>query len=430
MIFLEKIKSLKNKKLLVNLFWSFFGQVLPLLAALICIPILVNQLGDERFGFLSIAWVLIGYFSLFDFGLGRSLTYIVAKKNAKGECPFLIINTAMIFLLMISAFVFVFFTFFSGSIISGFLNVSTSFSDEAVTATRILSAGLPFVILTIGLRGVLEAYQRFKSISLITIPCGILLFVAPVLVSFFSTSMIHILFSLVLVRIIQFAFFYINVKKMVDFSFLGRGNKQELKGLLVFGGWMTVTNIVSPLMVNMDRLLIGAKIAVNAVSHYVVPFDLITKLLVLPSAASGVLFPEFSRRIAKRQMEEAGSLLKKSIILIGLTLFFPLCFVYIFAFEILSIWISPAFAVHGYQVLKIMSIGVFLNGLAYIPFAFVQGAGRSDLTAKFHVAELIIYAPILILMIEHFGILGAAYSWCFRVGLDLLMLLFISFRST
>ncbi len=34
----------------------------------------------RRFGILSLAWVVIGYFSFFDFGIGKALTKIIAEK--------------------------------------------------------------------------------------------------------------------------------------------------------------------------------------------------------------------------------------------------------------------------------------------------------------------------------------------------------------
>jgi hypothetical protein len=46
------------------------GQVLPLAVGLVTIPRLLHMLGVERFGALSVIWVLIGYFdeNLFFFG--------------------------------------------------------------------------------------------------------------------------------------------------------------------------------------------------------------------------------------------------------------------------------------------------------------------------------------------------------------------------
>ncbi len=57
---------------------NLVGQVLPLAIGLVVIPILVRDLGVERFGVLALIWLIVGYFSLFDFGLGKAITLVVA----------------------------------------------------------------------------------------------------------------------------------------------------------------------------------------------------------------------------------------------------------------------------------------------------------------------------------------------------------------
>src|SRR5260370_28266184 len=56
-----------------------------MIVAVFCIPVLIRGLGKDRFGVLTLAWALIGYASLFDLGLGRALTQLVAKKLGAGE---------------------------------------------------------------------------------------------------------------------------------------------------------------------------------------------------------------------------------------------------------------------------------------------------------------------------------------------------------
>src|SRR5438552_12548486 len=77
---------LTSGRLLVrNTVWNLVGGGAPMVVAIFCIPILIRGLGKERFGVLTLAWALIGYASLFDLGLGRALTQLVAKKLGRGE---------------------------------------------------------------------------------------------------------------------------------------------------------------------------------------------------------------------------------------------------------------------------------------------------------------------------------------------------------
>ena len=64
--------------------YNLLGNGVPLLAAAVAIPYLLTSLGNEKFGLLALIWSLIGYFGLFDFGVGRALTYEVSRK--KDEC--------------------------------------------------------------------------------------------------------------------------------------------------------------------------------------------------------------------------------------------------------------------------------------------------------------------------------------------------------
>ena len=76
-------KLTQGRLLARNTVWNLGGQVAPLVVAIFAIPPLIKGLGTDRFGVLTLAWVVIGYFSLFDLGLGRALTKLVAGQEGK-----------------------------------------------------------------------------------------------------------------------------------------------------------------------------------------------------------------------------------------------------------------------------------------------------------------------------------------------------------
>jgi O-antigen/teichoic acid export membrane protein len=187
--------------------------------------------------------------------------------------------------------------------------------------------------------------------------------------------------------------------------------------MLGFGGWMTVTNIVSPVMVYMDRFFIGSVLGLAAVAYYVTPYEIITKLLVIPGALVGVLFPMFSASLAGDRAQ-ATELFRRSVRWVFLALYPLVLVTTIFADDGLRLWLSVDFSGNGAAVLQWLAAGVLINSLAFIPFAFVQGAGRPDLTAKLHLAELPIYLLLLWLFMHQWGIVGAAAAWTLRVAID------------
>src|SRR3954466_7987365 len=68
-----------------NAAWNLITQCAPLAVAFVTIPVLIAGIGTDRFGVLTLAWITLGYFSLFDLGLGRALTKLVADALGRGE---------------------------------------------------------------------------------------------------------------------------------------------------------------------------------------------------------------------------------------------------------------------------------------------------------------------------------------------------------
>ena len=80
----SQFQNLTSGQLLArNTIYSLIGQGAPLLVAVFAIPQLIKGLGTDRFGILTLAWMVLSYFSLFDLGLGRALTQLVAEKLGK-----------------------------------------------------------------------------------------------------------------------------------------------------------------------------------------------------------------------------------------------------------------------------------------------------------------------------------------------------------
>jgi len=71
-------------------------------------------------------------------------------------------------------------------------------------------------------------------------------------------------------------------------------------------------------------------------------------------------------------------------------------------------------------VLVIVS-GLMIASLAYLPFIITQSRGRADLTAKLHLIEVIPVLTATWLLAKHYGLIGLAYAWLFRVSLDFIL---------
>jgi len=308
------------------------------------------------------------------------------------------------------------------------LNVSAALQRETLQSSWLLALSIPFVITTAGLRGLLEAHQRFGLVNWLRVPMGVLTFSGPLLVLPFSRSLVPVVATLVVGRIAAWAaHLLLCMRVLPEFGRSIVWERSAVSPLLRFGGWMTVSNVVGPLMVTLDRFLIGALVSMTAVTYYATPYELVTKFLVLPGALAGVMFPAFSASFTQDR-ERTALLYNRSVKSLFLTLFPTVLCTVALAKDGLTLWLGPEFAQHSYRVLQVLAVGVFINSAAYAPTALLHGVGRPDLTATLHIIELPLYLVSLWWLIGTRGIEGAAFAWSARIAVDALFLFALAKR--
>lgn len=414
-----------------NVIWNLLGTGAPLIVGLFSIPMLIEGLGVERFGILTLAWMVVGYFSLFDLGISRALTKLVAERLGNGqleEIPALI-WMAMLLMLALGILGAIIAAGCSHFLVASVLNIPVELQAETLNGFYLLAISIPIVISTAGLRGVLEAHQRFGLVNIVRIPLGIFIFLGPLLVLPFSSSLFPVIAVLIVARLVSFCAYValcLKVEPSLRHSFSFESHL--FKPLIRFGSWMTVTNIVGPMMVYMDRFLIGSVLAMSAVAYYATPYEVVTKLWIFSGALMGVLFPAFSTML-KSDRIRAAFLCKQAVKILFLLMFPVVLIIVTYAYEGLNFWIGQEFANNSTVVLQLLAIGVLINSHAQIPFGMIQANGRPDLTAKLHLLELPVYLLVLWGLVNNYGIVGAAVAWLLRVTFDTLILFGMAYRD-
>ncbi|MCL5778965.1 flippase [Limibaculum sp. FT325] len=405
--------------------WSFLGQGVPLLVALVTIPVLVAEYGTERFGVLALVWAAVGYFTLFDLGLSRALTQWVAGRTDRAEGSSLgsTIWTALLLMGLLGLLGGVALAAATPWLVETVLTMPQELVGEARTSFLLVAASVPFLTFSQALRGILEAHLKFAIVNAVRIPLGSLTMLGPLFLLLFSDSLVPAVVVVVLSRVADgalYLWFCLGVQPELRERI--RIQIPAVVPLMRFGGWMTVSNIVGPMMLFLDRFLIGSLVSVAATAFYATPYDIVTRLLIVPAAISAVLFPAFAAA-AKSSDPRRTLRLFVSGLKYAFAALFPFVFlIVVFATELLDVWIGEEFARESATVLRILAIGVLVNCLAQIAFALIQGLGRADITAKFHLAEAPFYLVLLWWSVSRFGIEGAAAAWTIRVTADAVLL--------
>jgi len=412
--------SLLARNTLINL----IGRGLPLLVGVLAIPYVVHGLGTDRFGILSLAWVVTGYFTIFDLGLGRATTKYVAEALGKGEgdqVPQIIWTAAtsqMILGLTGSVVLFG----ITDLLVERILNIPPGLLEEARDTFHLIALSIPLVLVSSSFRGVVEAAQRFDLVNAVTIPFSSLTYLLPVVGLYLGFGLPGIVALIVMARFGSLLAFVAIVIWIVPQTRRFSGSIALLSRLFAFGGWVTITSTLSPILVYLDRFLIGSLLTIAAVSYYTVPYEVVVHLSIITGSLSMTLFPAFSTLDGARNRARVGTFFARSIKYTLIASGPTIVLVAVYAGDILQIWMGNDFVAESTLTMQVLALGVLINSLAFMPFALLQGTGRPDLPAKFHLIELPIYVVIAWILVREFGIGGAAGAWTIRVALDAVLL--------
>jgi O-antigen/teichoic acid export membrane protein len=418
--------SLLARNTLLNL----IGQALPLLVGVVTIPLVVHGLGTERFGLLSLAWVILGYFTIFDLGLGRAATKYVSEALGKGENDQVpeIIWTAVTFQAALGFLGALVLFGITDLLVERVLNIPPELLGEAKDTFHLLALSIPLVLISSSFSGVLEATQRFDLLNAVRIPSSILTFILPLVGLYLGFGLPGIVVLILLARLgTLITFVWMDFRIVPDL----RGPSPSLarfSSLFAFGGWVMISSIVGPFLVYLDRFLIGSLLTMGAVAYYTAPYEMVTRLWIVSASLSMTLFPAFSALEGVKDRERLSIFFARSIKYVFLITGTSIVLIIVYAEKILQIWLGSDFAAESTSAVQVLAIGVLINSLAHTPFALLQGAGRPDLPAKFHLIELPIYVVMAWILIGEFGIAGAAGAWTFRVALDTVLLFIVSLK--
>jgi len=406
------------RRLVSGVFWNGLGRGLPLLLALALTPLLIEQMGLERWGLFTLALAMVGVFGVFDLGIGPALTRAISERLATDEPRALsrLAGAAMLALVLFAAVAAALLWMALPFLLTRLLNVPPALQAEALTAFRILAAAAPLVVLNAALWGVLAAHQRFAAANLATIPVAVMYYAGPLLVLLAWQSLVGVMLVLVLCRLLNtLSYAWLARPLLVGF---GIGRISQVWPLLRVGGWMTAASLLGQFLLYADRFAIGALLTLAAVAYYATPLDLVLRMWIVPVAVAQALLPAMAACFRERPGAAASLARRGGLIVTALTL--PPCLLVAAEGDwLLRLWLGASFAAEGGQVLRILGLGMFFSCAAYVPDALLNAIARPDVAAKLAAAQIAIFLPLAALLLMLWGIEGAAVAWTLRAGADL-----------
>ena len=413
----------------LNTAYNVAGGLIPTVAAIFAVPYLLEHLGNEKFGVLAIVWALIGYVNLFDLGVSRSLTYEVSRlnRNSRHEISDTILAGSAVAICtgaLGGAIIF----FGSEAFTTRWLNIGVSIRNDVLASLLIISFAIVPVAINTAIRGALEGLNRFAAANINRSVVGTMMFLLPMLaIHFGDASLASVSLYLLAGRAILASFSIVQVwteltgqdyRHRPRLSSFFKDISDRVARLLRYGVWIAITGVVGPLMTSGDRFVIAKFINAGLMPAYIIPQEGLQKLLLLPAALFSALFPRMSGEWDDDVLKLFWKYYK--ITAVGMAV---ICAAAAFmSYPILKWWISEEFAVQAQPIAIVLCFGIWINSLSQAPYTLLHARGRPKITAIFHLIELVLYFAVLVILLNLFGLIGAAYAWVLRVALDLILL--------
>lgn len=405
--------------LLKNTGWNIFGLVLPLLMAVPAMGVLARLLGVERFGLFTIAYALMGYASVFDAGLSRAVIRFVSASREDKNKVNAILGTSIYTVVAISFFI-VILSYILAPALVKFLNVSDSIHVELIEALRLLGLCVPALLLTQVWRAYLEGVENFSSLNIQQILTSPFIILLPLVCVLYKPSLVSAIGGLVVGRwIVAFISWRLCLRHLENFKRIFQ--KGVLTELISFGGWVTLSNIIGPLMGFIDRFAVSHYSGANIVAHYSGPSDMVSRLSMFPGAVARALFP----RLSFIESKNGRTVYLRTLCYVFI---FSVCLAlpfFIFASEILGLWLGASYKGDAAGVFRMLLIGFVFNSVAQICFARIQSAGYAKWTGLVHIIEFLPYLILLYILTISYSILGAATAFTIRAFVDFILLFFV-----
>ncbi|MDY0922179.1 flippase [Leclercia sp. CFBP8987] len=407
--------------LIKNSVWNLAGYVIPTAIAIPAMGYLARVLGVELFGVYTLAIAIVGYAGIFDIGLTRAIVREIAVYRGNVDERKKIISTATIFLFLFSVAGAIVISLCTPKIIS-LLNITAANHSDVQSSIQILVWTIPAFLLNQLWMSILEGDERFAILNIQRSFGSSIIAGLPALFVLFSPSLYSAILGLAVGRLLSLIIAFVIVRnEIINAGFMFY--RETFRRMIFFGGWITVSNIISPVMVYFDRFVISGSLGADKVGYYTAPSEIVSRLGLIPGALSRAVFPKLS---AAKTYGELKKNIKFAYLVMGLGCLPLVVVLILLAKMIMHLWLGEEYALHSQTIFQILLVGFFFNSIAQIPFTVIQSLGKAKYTAFLHCLEVVPYLVLLYFLVNSYGVLGAAYAWTIRVFVDCLLLILVS----
>lgn len=401
-----------------NIIYSLLGTIIPLALTIITVPILLREIGETRFGVLSLTWIIIGYLVILDLGVSKALIRKMStmdnhldKSNIVKSCYVFNLKLGTLVATACYAATFIFVDTTTISI--------DKITEDISLGTLAITLIIPFAVANSALTAAHEGFGKFKELSIIQIISSTSAQIGPLLcATLYSKHLNSLLISISITQAAVYALTYFSIKRTIDIKFSTKTVPIRNYEILSFGLWTMASSAIPPIMESADKIIVSRISGISALPSYSIPYSAITRIRLLPSAFCRALYPELS----SLEHLDAIKLAKKSMYKLNFLMLLILCPTIPVLPNLMTLWLGNSpLTDRAIPISQVIALAMLVNSLSWIPSTYLTASGRPKLVALVQIAQVLPFLLILYLFTSAWGAFGAALALLARSTIDALI---------
>lgn len=407
------VAGIRPARTVVNSIANTAAYIWPVLLYVLVTPTVISRIGTDAYGVLSLVLTLVSFLGFLDLGLSSAALKYVAEYRVQGKHHEInrVIGSLLTLYLVAGGVGCLVITCATPWLVTRLLKIPLNLHSAASFCFYAASVGFILTMLVALFSSIPKAVQRYDVTARITISASTLssvLMVVLVLKGYGVRALV--IGSLMVNAFALFGFMKQSTRLLPGLSLRPKFDRTLVHKLFSFSLFLLSTQITGAILFQFDRIAIGTFIGASALTFYVVPAALGSKVHGVVNSITNVLFPlssELSASQTPHRLRELYVRATKYVTALSLSAAVPLA---VFSRPLLTVWLGASFADHSTRVMQVLLFSYLLISLSAVPFYLFSGLGRPHIVAIYSFISAVFNVAGCFILIPRWGLLGAAWA--------------------
>jgi O-antigen/teichoic acid export membrane protein len=405
--------QLRGRHIARNVLFNWFGTITSMAVGFFLSPFILHRLGNIAYGVWVLAVSVVGYLSLLDLGMQRSILRFVSQGHTKQDHQGAseAISAALWVRLQISVLALLL-SVGLAIVFPHLFKIPADLANDARKAILLIGATTA-VTMSVGVAGgVLSALNRYDLLNYVSLAqsavrvIGVIVvlrqghgIVAIAVCEFIATVVGNLLMVVVARRL------YPELRVRV-----ARPQKETLRKIWSYSSYTFLITIAVQLVYQTDNMVVGAFVSTAAVTFYSIANSLCRYAGQVIGSMDSTFMPAASTYEAAGNKEGLLMLYKngtRAMIMVSMPMVITLI---IRGPSFIGLWMGPQYSHSSGTVLIILCIALFFSYANRTAAAISLGVEKHKTVAKWAIGEGVSNLVLSVILVHWYGIYGVAFG--------------------